>query len=223
MKFKRVNLPDDAKESSAIDQYLSEKFSKLAGFQVEQGTRESPDREEVSEDTSEEIDDIKIGSSGDLQAKDTPMALFLNFAMGAKDVAFYLAFHSMYTSNLKESILDEDNFFWMLPGAVGVKIGDERAIKLMKDQIIPDSVVKLVDKCIEQIEKNKKEIGQNDITYEEVMVRAKILDKIIEIDSGQSFIKNTIIESGPLTQHANYVEVIDPLDNFSVEIAGEDL
>ena len=217
MKFRRVNLPEDTNKTKGIIDNLTEKFSKVAKFEIDPAVRERRG--------SEDADDFTIKSEKEIGYEDTPWALFLNFAMGTENVASYLGAYltwsCIYDPNLDESDEANVNFLGQLAAAVGIKLKDQRAIDLIGDEPIPEYILKLADKCIEQIEKNKNEIGQKDITFEEAIARAKVLDKIVETNSDHSFVKSTIIEGSVLTQYASYVEVIDQLENSSVEIIGD--
>lgn len=199
MKTKRVNLPDNAREKKTIDNYLTGIYNKEGRFTTSQKLYE---KHRETEETEAYNTNVNLRALTISSGKDNTWEFFLYLSIGVKESAFYLA------SSFWEGFgTTKDEFLGYLSMAIGVKLGDKKSIELVGDEPIPKDAKDLADKCIAQINKNAREVGNKKITYEEAIGYGKLVDKILKSHSKPTFEENIL--PGSIKGYADFVEVVE--------------
>ncbi len=153
-------------------------------------------------------DDMYMTPVQKLFRSDTDMAysMFLNLAIGIKEAAYNLSmcFLGGYGAKVNE-------FLAHLVMAIGVKLGDADTIQLVNsdpDDPLNADAQKLAGKCVTQIKKSAKQIGNKQITYQEAIGYGKVFDQIVKANSEHSFEEN-LLRSGWVREFAQFVKVVD--------------
>ena len=147
---------------------------------------------------------------------DTDMAysMYLNLVIGMKEATSYLIgiFGSGYGAVKNE-------FLAYLCMAIGVKLGDQETIEIVASDPLPENAKKLAVKCVTQIKKNAKEIGNKQITYQEAIGYGKIFDQIVKANSEHSFEAN-LLQGGWVKEFAQFVKVVDGSSSTQASSSG---
>ena len=149
--------------------------------------------------THKELAQIKV-----LYKTDAEMAfkMLLSLAVGIKEAAFYVAMNFLGGYGVVAS-----EFLADLAMAIGVKLGHKGTIDLVNadpDQPLREDAKALAGKCVEQIQKNAKEVGMKTVTHQEAIGMVKALDQIVKANSKLSFLEN-ILDS-VIKGYAEFVE-----------------
>ncbi|MDN3030564.1 MAG: hypothetical protein QMO91_04385 [Candidatus Tisiphia sp.] len=196
MKTKRVNLPNNAKDQKTIDNYLTGIYNQKGRFTNLEKMYEK-NRKTVESEIYNTDANVKALITGGYP--DNTWSFFLYLAMGQKEAAYYLA-----ASFIHELGAEQNDDLASLAMAIGIKLGDKKSKELAGDEKFKD-IKELTDQCVKQINKNAKEIGKREITYEEAIGRAKALDHIVKSKINVSFEENIL--PGSIKGYAKFVAV----------------
>ncbi|WP_375319040.1 hypothetical protein [Candidatus Tisiphia endosymbiont of Oplodontha viridula] len=196
MKTKRVNLPIHPKDLQKIDNYLTDIYNKKGLFTDLQKVYE---KSRKAENSREYMTNPAIKEAIVEMQPDEAWSFFLYLAIGEKEAAYYLA-----ASFINELGVKQNDDLASLAMAIGIKLGDKKSKQLAGGENFKD-IKELTNQCVKQIEKNAKEVGKRDITYEEAVGRAKMLDNIVKTKLGSSFADNIL--PGSIKHYADFVAV----------------
>lgn len=212
-KYKRVNIPEN--DQSGINTYLSNKFYMKEN--LKDILSHYAERRKCEADEAYKTDEIlrEISDNGN---KDTTWDLFLNFVIGVKETAFYLAM-----SVINGYGIIHDEFLMYLTMAIGVKLGDEKTLELVGDEQIPEETKILAERCMERIKFHKEEVYNRDVTWEEIMARGKDFDNLVKSESGHSYYDSIPNQGTVMKKWSVYVEpIIEDNANIQVDMTGQE-
>ncbi len=204
MKTKRVNLPRDVSKLEEVNTYLSSTYNVKGGFvALQESYAESRKAEETGAyNTNPDLKTL-IDSSNANEA----WKFFLYLAIGVKEAAYYLA-----VSFIEGFGVIKNEFLAYLCMAIGVALGDRQTIELVGDEPLTPDAHKLASQCVKVIKQNASAVGNKNITYEEAIGRAKVVDKIVKVNAGQSIEDNIL--PGSIKAYANFVALDDASPNY---------
>lgn len=212
-KYKRVNIPEN--DQSGINTYLSNKFYMKEN--LKDILSHYAERRKCEADEAYKTDEIlrEISDNGN---KDATWDLFLNFVIGVKETAFYLAM-----SVINGYGIIHDEFLMYLTMAIGVKLGDEKTLELVGDEQIPEETKILAERCMERIKFHKEEVYNRDVTWEEIMARGKDFDNLVKSESGHSYYDSIPNQGTVMKKWSVYVEpIIEDNANIQVDMTGQE-
>ncbi|MCC8371801.1 MAG: hypothetical protein LN568_03495 [Rickettsia endosymbiont of Pseudomimeciton antennatum] len=207
MKTKRVNLPSSPKDQQKIDNYLTDTYNQKGRFTNLQGVYEESRKAEESEEYKT---DPKFRDAVTFTQPNEAWSFFLYLAIGQKEAAYYLAMSFIDGLGAKQ-----DESLAYLSMAIGVKLGDKKSIELVGRESIPDNIKKLANECVKQI--NKNAVGKKEITYEDAIGRAKVLDHMVKTKLDVSFGENIL--PGSIKGYAKFVEVVG-IPYYEMDVCG---
>ncbi|WP_342271943.1 hypothetical protein [Candidatus Tisiphia endosymbiont of Parasteatoda lunata] len=199
-KFERVDLPKTEKDLKTINGYLTKTYVDKGNFaEIQAGYEEDRINEERPSFHALSPEEKALADC----SRDTAWDLFLNLLIGVKETAFYLTMSLIngYGVTQDESLVD-------LTMSIGVKLGDQKSVELAEDEDISKETQKLADKCIVEIKKHEKEVAGRDVTWEEIMARAKAFDHVVKKGSGHSYCDSIESRGCDMKSFAHYVEPI---------------
>lgn len=144
--------------------------------------------------------------------KEISWDLFLNFIIGVKEVAYYLAM-----SFIEGYGVIKNNFLADLTIAIGVKLGDENSGKLAETRPISAVIQKISGECMKQILQNAYEVANGKVSWEEIMGKAKFFDQMVIQLSGHSYWKQIETLPAGMKVWGEYIQV----EEDSVDLEGE--
>ncbi|WP_341792648.1 MULTISPECIES: hypothetical protein [unclassified Rickettsia] len=203
-RFKRVNMSTLSKNDyQVVDNCLSQNYARKGNFQK---IRETYLDDRKCEQHELYLTDPEAREIREKGFEDTAWDLFLNFTIGVKETSFYLA-----SSYINGYGVNRDEFLSNLTLAVGIKLGDERSIKLLEGEPpLPSNTQQFADKCIAQIKKHEAGVKNRDVSCEEIMARAKAFDYFISKNSGHSYCETIHTKNDiGMKSFAYYVEPIE--------------
>lgn len=209
--YKRVNIQDN--NQNGINTYLTQRY--LDKGNLKDILKHYEERRKCEADEAYKTDEIlrEISDNGN---KDSTWDLFLNFIIGVKETAFYLAM-----SIIKGYGIIQDEFLMYLTMAIGVKLGDEKTLELVGDEKIPEEAQVLAERCIMRIKFHKEEVYNRDVTWEEIMARGKDFDNLVKAESGHSYYDSIPNQGTVMKKWSVYVEpIIEDNANIQVDMAG---
>lgn len=212
-KYKRVNIPEN--DQSGINTYLSNKFYMKEN--LKDILSHYAERRKCEADEAYKTDAIlrEISDNGN---KDSTWDLFLNFVIGVKETAFYLAM-----SVINGYGIIHDEFLMYLTMAIGVKLGDEKTLELVGDEQIPEETKILAERCMERIKFHKEEVYNRDVTWEEIMARGKDFDNLVKSVSRHSYYDSIPNQGTVMKKWSVYVEpIIEDNINIQVDMTGQE-
>lgn len=199
-KFKRVNLPQTEKDLKTINGYLTKTYVDKGNFaEIQVGYEEDRVNEERPSFHALNPEQKALADC----SRDTAWHLFLNLVIGVKETVSLLAM-----SLINGYGVIQDEFLTYLTMSIGVKLGDKKSVQMVANEPIPKEAQKLADKCIVEIKKHEKEVAGRDVTWEEVMARAKAFDHVVKKASGHSYCDSIESHGGNMKAFAYYVEPI---------------
>lgn len=139
----------------------------------------------------------------DKSIANTSWELFINLVIGLKEAAYYLAL-----SLINGYGIIQNEFLMYLTMAIGVKLGDKKTSELVGSDPIPLNAQKLADKCIVQIKWHEADVKNRDVSWEEMIARAKLFDRLVKKESGTSYC-DSIKKGSVMKNLIDFVEVAD--------------
>lgn len=212
-KYKRVNIPEN--DQSGINTYLSNQYVRKENLKLI--LTNYAERRKCEADETYKTDEIlrEISDNGN---KDSTWDLFLNFVIGVKETAFYLAM-----SIINGYGIIQNEFLMYLTIAIGVKLGDEKTLELVGDEKIQDTIKVLAEKCVERIKFHKEEVYNRDVTWEEMIARGKDFDNLVKSESGHSYYDSIPNQGTVMKKWSVYVEpIIENNANIQVDMTGQE-
>ncbi|WP_425363778.1 hypothetical protein [Candidatus Tisiphia endosymbiont of Hybos culiciformis] len=196
MNTKRVNLPNNAKEQQTIDNYLTDIYNQKGRFTNLQELYEETRKTEASEQYKT---DPNFREAVKYEQPNEAWEFFLYLAIGQKEAAYYLA-----ASFINELGAKQNDDLAALSMAIGVNLVIRNRFELVGKESFKE-IKYLTNQCVEQINKNAKEIGSKAISYEEAIGRAKAVDNIVKAKLHLSFEDNIL--PGSIKYYAKFVPV----------------
>lgn len=212
-KYKRINIPEN--DQSGINTYLSNQYVRKENLKLI--LTNYAERRKCEADETYKTDEIlrEISDNGN---KDSTWDLFLNFVIGVKETAFYLAM-----SIINGYGIIQNEFLMYLTIAIGVKLGDEKTLELVGDEKIQDKIKVLAEKCVERIKFHKEEVYNRDVTWEEMIARGKDFDNLVKSESGHSYYDSIPNQGTVMKKWSVYVEpIIEDNANIQVDMTGQE-
>ncbi|AAU03748.1 hypothetical protein [Rickettsia typhi] len=202
-RYKRINIEKHNKSDfKSLDMMLNQNYFYQNKFEE---IRESYLADRKVQENPKYLSDPQLRAKVEKYFEKTAWDLLLNYIVGVKEAAFYLA-----SSYINGYGVDQDEFLSNLTLAVGVKLGDKRSIKMLDGEApLPTYIQKFADRCIKEIKKHKKEVQNRDVSCEEIMARAKAFDYFVKTNTKHSYYDTIHEKNNASMKHfAYYVEPI---------------
>ncbi|ADE29788.1 hypothetical protein [Rickettsia prowazekii] len=197
-RYKRINIENHNKdELKSLDMMLNQNYFYQNKFEE---IKKSYLEDRKAQKDPQYLSDPQLRVIVEKYFEKTAWDLLLNYVIGVKETAFYLA-----SSYINGYGVDQDEFLSHLTLAVGVKLGDEKSIKMLDgEETLPAYIQQFADRCIKEIKKHEAEVQNRDVSCEEIMARAKAFDYFVKTNTNHSYYDTIHEKNNASMKHFSY-------------------